>query len=90
MLAGTFSEGKVALFDPLSQVPLGPYQPTAAEPASQASRKALGGGDLLPNLNMGGLVTQPVQLITTLAALPTLENRDYTRERAAGAAPRSA
>ena len=78
VLTGTFSQGKIAAFDPLSQVPLGPYQPTVAAPASQASRKALDGGDLLPDLNMGGLVTQPVQLITTLAALPTLENNDYT------------
>jgi putative ABC transport system permease protein len=82
VLAGTFRQDKIAAFDPLSQVPLGPYQPTVAEPASQASRQALGGGDLLPALNMGGLVTQPVQLITTLAALPTLENSDY-----AGSAP---
>jgi putative ABC transport system permease protein len=77
-LTGTFSQGKIAAFDPLSQVPLGPYQPTVTAPASQASRKALDGGDLLPDLNMGGLVTQPVQLITSLAALPTLENNDYT------------
>ena len=27
---------------------------------------------------MAGLVTQPVQLITTLAAVPTLESSDYT------------
>ena len=78
VLDGTFSPGKIAVFDPLSEVPLGPYQPTVATPASPASRKALGGADLLPDLNMGGYVTQPVQLITTLAALPTLENSDYT------------
>ena len=87
VLAGTFSQGKIAAFDPLSQVPLGPYQPTVAEPASPASRKALGGGDLLPDLNMGGLVTQPVQLITTLAALPTLENSDYTGSAQLARAP---
>jgi hypothetical protein len=29
-LDGTFSPGKIAVFDPLSQVPLSPYQPTAA------------------------------------------------------------
>jgi putative ABC transport system permease protein len=87
VLAGTFSQGKIAAFDPLSQVPLGPYQPTVAGPASPASRKALGGGDLLPSLNMGGLVTQPVQLITTLAALPTLENSDYTGSARLARAP---
>ena len=82
VLSGTFSQGKIAAFDPLSQVPLGPYQPTVAAPASAASRQALGGSDLLPSLNLGGLVSQPVQLITTLAALPALENSNY-----AGAAP---
>ena len=77
VLAGTFSESKIAAFDPLSRVPLGPYQPTAAAPANGASQKALGGSDLLPSLNLGGLVSQPVQLVTTLAALPTLENSKY-------------
>jgi putative ABC transport system permease protein len=77
VLVGTFSEPKIAAFDPLSRVPLGPYQPAAATPANQASKKALSGSDLLPSLNLGGLVGQPVQLITTLAALPTLENSKY-------------
>ena len=39
-----------------------------------ASRRALHGGDLLPSQNLGGLVSQPVNLITTLSALPALEN----------------
>jgi putative ABC transport system permease protein len=71
---GEFDPGKVRAFDPLSEVPLGPYQPTAAAPANAASRKALDGQDLLPSLNLGGYVSQPVQLITTLSALPALEN----------------
>jgi hypothetical protein len=87
VLDGTFSPGKIATFDPLSQVPLGPYQPTVATPASPASRKALDGAVLRPDLNMGGLVTQPVQLITTLAALPTLENSDYTGSAQLARAP---
>jgi len=78
VLVGTFSEGKIAAFDPLSRVPLGPYQPTTAAPANAASSKALGGADLLPNLNLGGYVSQPAQLITTLAALPALENGNYS------------
>ena len=71
---GEFDPGKVRAFDPLSEVPLGPYQPTAPAPADAASRRALGGHDLLPSLNLGGYVSQPVQLITTLSALPFLEN----------------
>jgi putative ABC transport system permease protein len=78
VLVGTFSEGKIAAFDPLSQVPLGLYQPTTAAPANAASSKALGGSDLLPSLNLGGYVSQPAQLITTLSALPTLENGNYS------------
>jgi putative ABC transport system permease protein len=71
---GQFDPGRVETFDPLSAVPLGPYQPTAAAPANAASRKALGGHDLRPSLNLGGYVGQPVQLITTLSALPGIEN----------------
>ncbi len=74
---GTFSQAKIAAFDPLSRVPLGPYQPTAAAPADAASRAALHGADLLPSLNLGGYVTQPVQLITSLAALRTVEARKF-------------
>ena len=77
VLTGTFSESRIKAFDPLSRVPLGPYQPTTVAPANAASSKALGGSDLLPSLNLGGLVSQPVQLITTLAALPTLESSHY-------------
>jgi putative ABC transport system permease protein len=71
---GEFDPGKVRAFDPLSAVPLGPYQPTAAAPADGASRRVLGGRDLLPSLNLGGYVSQPVQLITTLSDLPFIEN----------------
>lgn len=76
-LVGTFDPGKIASFDPLSRVPLGAYQPVAAAPATAASRRALHGRDLLPNQNLGGFVSQPVDLITTLPALPTLENSYY-------------
>ena len=86
-LAGTFDESKIAAFDPLSRVPLGPYQPTSATPASAASRQALGGGDLLPSMNLGGYVSQPVQMITTLAALPTVESRKYTGDAQLRRAP---
>ena len=76
-LAGVFSQRRIASFDPLSQVPLGVYQPTTAAPANAASRRALAGNDLLPSLNLAGYVSQPVQLVTTLSALPALENQAY-------------
>ena len=74
-----FDPARIRSFDPLSQVPLGDYQPVVAAPATAASRRALHGGDLLPSQNLGGLVSQPVNLITTLSALPALENsQPYT------------
>jgi putative ABC transport system permease protein len=72
-VVGVFNPARIHVFDPLSRVPLGPFQPASAAPANAATRTALGGGDLLPNLNLGGYVSQPAQLITTLSALPTLE-----------------
>jgi hypothetical protein len=71
---GVFDPAEIADFDRLSEVPLGPYQPTAAVPAGPASSSVLHGVDLQPSLNLGGYVSQPVQLITTLTALPALEN----------------
>jgi hypothetical protein len=73
-LVGIFNPAKISSFDPLSEVPLGAYQPVAAEPANAASRKALHGADLLANQNLGGYVSQPVDLVTTLSALPALQN----------------
>ena len=72
-LVGVFDPTKIRSFDPLSRVPLGPYEPDVAAPANPASRTALGGSDLRPNMNLGGYVSQPVNLITTLAALPRLD-----------------
>jgi putative ABC transport system permease protein len=77
LLTGVFDPARVRAFDPLSQVPLGAYQPLAVQPASAASRRALHGQDLLPTQNLGGLVTQPVDLITSLSALPALHNIGY-------------
>ena len=65
-------------------MPLGDYQPVAVTPATAASRKALNGSDLDPSQNLGGLVSQPVNLLTTMAALPALEtSQDYSGGAAA-------
>ncbi len=74
---GTFNPGSIKSFDPLSRVPLGAYQPVNAVPANAASRTALGGADLRPNQNLGGYVSQPVDLITSLSALAALRNPGY-------------
>jgi putative ABC transport system permease protein len=76
-LVGVFNPASIKSFDPLSEVPLGAYQPVVAAPANAASRHALGRSDLLPSQNLGGYVSQPVDLITTLSALPALENTGY-------------
>jgi len=73
-LVGTFDPARIRSFSPLSEVPLGGYQPVVAAPATPASRRALHGADLLPHQNLGGYVTQPVNLITSLSALPVLQN----------------
>jgi hypothetical protein len=77
-VVGLFDPAKIRAFDPLSEVPLGPYQPTEAVPADAASRSALRGSPLLPNLNLGGYVSQPVDLVTSLSALSALETSGYT------------
>jgi putative ABC transport system permease protein len=76
-VVGLFDPAKIRAFDPLSEVPLGPYQPTKAVAANAASRAALGGSGLLPSLNLGGYVSQPVDLVTSMSALSTLENAGY-------------
>jgi hypothetical protein len=75
-LVGVFNPATITSFDPLSAVPLGAYQPTAAKPANAATAHALGGHNLLPNENLGGYVSQPVNLITSLSALPALQHQD--------------
>ncbi len=75
-LVGIFDPAKSTSPDPLSRVPLG-YEPVTAAPGNAASRAALHGADLLPNQNLGGLVSQPVDLVTTLSALPALQNTGY-------------
>jgi len=79
-VAGKFDPAKIQSFGALSQVPLGDFQAAPAAPATAASRQALAGGDLLPNQNLGGLVSQPVNLVTTLSALPELQNSEAFRD----------
>jgi hypothetical protein len=75
-VVGVFNPAKIESFSPLSQVPLGIYQPVTAAPANATTSALFGGGDLLPNQNLGGFVSQPVDLVTTLSSLPALENNN--------------
>jgi putative ABC transport system permease protein len=79
-VAGVFDPARIKSFDPLSRVPLGAYEPVTVATATAASRQALQGADLLPSQNLGGLVSQPVNLITTLAALPKLQSTQVYRD----------
>jgi putative ABC transport system permease protein len=76
-LVGVFNPARIRSFDPLAEVPLGPYEADVAAPANAASRAALGRSSLRPNLNLGGYVSQPVDLVTTLSALPALRAGGY-------------
>ena len=53
---------------PLNQVPLEAYAPPLVQPADPASRRALSGKAFGPTANVGGYVSQPPALLTTLAA----------------------
>ena len=48
VLDGTFDQRRIAAFDPLSRVPLGPYQPTVARPANAASGRPWAAGTCCP------------------------------------------
>lgn len=83
---GVFDSQKLPSFNPLTKVPLSTYEQPQADPANAASRSALGGKSLKPTSNLGGYLAQPPQLITTLSALPALENSaDYTGDTHAAA-----
>lgn len=74
-LVGEFDPAKMAgLEQGLGAVPMEPYFPDSATGANAASAKALGGKPLLPNGNVGGLLTVPPSIITTLSALPVFDN----------------
>jgi hypothetical protein len=87
---GVFDPTKLAPFNPLTHVPLGGYEPPQATPADAPSRALLHGQPLLPNSNLAGYLGQPPQLITTLDALPALENTDAYSGDLSESAPISA
>ncbi|MDP9225271.1 MAG: hypothetical protein M3P18_15795, partial [Actinomycetota bacterium] len=65
-VVGHFDPTKLPGFDPLSRVPLETYYPPRVRPADAASRKALRGHALQPTQNLGGYLSQPPLLLTTL------------------------
>ena len=68
-VVGTFDPTKLPGFSPLSSVPLETYYPPVVRAADPSSRDALGGHQLLPTQNLGGYISQPPLLLTTLRGL---------------------
>jgi ABC-type lipoprotein release transport system permease subunit len=68
-LVGEFDPNKLPGFNPLSAVPLETYYPPVVTGATAASRTALNNEPLGPTMNLGGYVTQPPLLLTTMTAM---------------------
>ncbi len=71
-VVGRFDPEKLPGFSPLSRVPLETYYPPTVEPADAASRAALHDRPLLPTQNVGGYISQPPLILTTLQAMKPL------------------
>ncbi|MFI0944311.1 FtsX-like permease family protein [Streptomyces sp. NPDC021020] len=74
-LVGEFDPEKLrSLTSGLGAVPMETYFAPQATGADPASEQALGGKPLLPNGNIGNLLSVPPSIITTLDALPYLND----------------
>jgi ABC-type lipoprotein release transport system permease subunit len=67
-LVGQYDPGRIRSLGKLAAVPLETYFPPVVTPADGASRAALRGKLLRPTMNIGGYVSAPPQLLTTLEA----------------------
>lgn len=77
-MVGEFDPGKLrGLTSGLGAVPMETYFAPQATGTDAASRTALGDKPLLPNGNIGNLLSVPPSMITTLDALPYLTDPDY-------------
>ncbi|WP_037609331.1 FtsX-like permease family protein [Streptacidiphilus rugosus] len=68
-IVGRYDPARLDNFSTLSSVPLETYQSPAVTGADAASRAALGGRPLLPDRNLGGYMSQPPTLLTTLSSI---------------------
>lgn len=67
-VVGRFDPALLPGFSRLSQVPMESYYPPVVHAADVHSRAVLGGRPLLPTMNIGGYVSQPPLMLTTLKA----------------------
>lgn len=69
VVVGRFDPDRLRGFSGLSRVPLETYREPVATGADQRSRQILNDEPLRPDRNLGGYLTQPPALITTLSSL---------------------
>ncbi len=74
-VVGSLDPEKLPGFSPLSRVPLETYYPPSVRPADPAARKAIG-DRLLPTQNIGGYISQPPLMLTTLQGLKAFIDPD--------------
>jgi putative ABC transport system permease protein len=73
-VVGEFDPEKLASFSPLTKVPLETYAPPTLTAASEPTQRALHGGPLLPDQNLGSYIQQPPLLLTNMQGLKSFLN----------------
>ncbi|PWI20521.1 hypothetical protein DI272_17670 [Streptomyces sp. Act143] len=71
-LVGRYDTGKLPGFSPLSDAPLETYQPPQVTGADTATREALHDKALRPDRNLGGYVSPPPTMLTTMDSITAL------------------
>jgi putative ABC transport system permease protein len=85
---GEFDPDRLRSFDPRSALPLETYSPPDLAPGGGRARRLLRGRPLAPTANLGGYLTQPPLMLTTLRAAKAFG--DQTFDGAHTSAPISA
>ncbi|MFI6565211.1 FtsX-like permease family protein [Streptomyces sp. NPDC050534] len=71
-VVGRFDTGRLPGFSPLSEAPLETYQPPQVTGADEATRTTLHGKPLQPDRNLGGYLTPPPTMLTTMDSVTAL------------------
>ncbi|MEU1532046.1 ABC transporter permease [Streptomyces fagopyri] len=71
-VVGRFDTDRLPGFSPLSEAPLETYQSPQVTGADQATRAALNGQSLRPDRNLGGYLTPPPTMLTTMDSITAL------------------
>ena len=76
-IIGQFDPELLPGFSPLSEVPLETYYPPKVVAVDGSSSQALRGEPLLPTMNVGGYVSQPPLMLTTLKGLKAFADAEH-------------